>query len=200
MAAVIGFGIWLADTKEPMRLSGTAEKVAMEPKVVENKELIQKKVVNANIERVELAVAKKVVRAAQPKNEITTLNSEAVSKTSSSPKVAVLASTPEAAVAVETKSGKNQQENYNTGPVSGKEPSRASAVVMSMAADMEAQSAEEVEQPKRQRRIKSVGSLVNFVVSKVDKRNEKIIEFEDGDEGTKVSSLNLGLLKFKAKD
>jgi hypothetical protein len=52
----------------------------------------------------------------------------------------------------------------------------------------------------KQTRIKSVGSLVNFVVGKVDKRKNKIIEFEDNDEGTKVSGLNLRLLKFQSKD
>ena len=47
------------------------------------------------------------------------------------------------------------------------------------------------------RRIRSVGSLVNFVISKVDRREDKIIEFKDGDEGSEISGINLGLIKIK---
>lgn len=45
-----------------------------------------------------------------------------------------------------------------------------------------------------------VSSVVNFVVGKVDKRKDKIIELEHNDEGTKVKSMNLILLKFKSKN
>ena len=47
------------------------------------------------------------------------------------------------------------------------------------------------------RKIRSVGSLVNFVISKVDRREDKIIEFKDGDEGSEISGINLGLIKIK---
>lgn len=50
------------------------------------------------------------------------------------------------------------------------------------------------------RRIRSVGSLVNFVISKVDRREDKIIEFTDGDEGSEVSGINLGLIKVKSRN
>ena len=49
------------------------------------------------------------------------------------------------------------------------------------------------------KRIRSVGSLVNFVISKVDHRDDKIIEFKDGDEGSEVSGINLGLIKLKSR-
>lgn len=49
------------------------------------------------------------------------------------------------------------------------------------------------------RRKRSIGSLVNYVVAKVDKRDNKIIEFKDGDEGSEVSGINLGPIKFKSK-
>jgi hypothetical protein len=49
-------------------------------------------------------------------------------------------------------------------------------------------------------RIKSVGGLVNFVISRVDKREDKIIEFKDGKEGSELSGINLGLLKFKNRN
>lgn len=50
-----------------------------------------------------------------------------------------------------------------------------------------------------QRKIKSIGSLVNFVIAKVDHRENKIIEFKDGDEGTELTGLNLGLVKYRSR-
>jgi hypothetical protein len=49
------------------------------------------------------------------------------------------------------------------------------------------------------KKIRSIGSLVNFVIAKVDRRSDKIIEFKDGDEGSEVSGINLGLLKLKGR-
>ena len=49
-------------------------------------------------------------------------------------------------------------------------------------------------------RIRSVGGLVNFVVAQVDRREDKFIEFKDGEEGSEVSGINLGLLKFKSRN
>lgn len=48
-----------------------------------------------------------------------------------------------------------------------------------------------------QRKIKSIGSLVNFVIAKVDRRENKIIEFKDGDEGSELAGLNLGIVKYR---
>lgn len=50
----------------------------------------------------------------------------------------------------------------------------------------------------RKLRIKSVGDLVNFVVAKVDKRDEKIIRMSKTDESdNEVTGINLGIFKFK---
>ena len=49
-------------------------------------------------------------------------------------------------------------------------------------------------------RIKSIGGLVNFVIAQVDKRDDKIIEFRDGEEGSTVSGINIGPLKFKSRN
>jgi hypothetical protein len=49
------------------------------------------------------------------------------------------------------------------------------------------------------KRIRSIASLVNFVIAKVDKREDKLIEFKDGVEGSEVSGINLGLVKIKSK-
>ncbi|MDF3079224.1 MAG: hypothetical protein K0S09_3113 [Sphingobacteriaceae bacterium] len=61
----------------------------------------------------------------------------------------------------------------------------------------EVKEANEVEQTSPRQKIKSLGDLVNRVVAKVDPREEKIIQFTDNDEGTEVSGINLGLIKFK---
>jgi hypothetical protein len=50
------------------------------------------------------------------------------------------------------------------------------------------------------KRIKSIGGLVNFVISKVDHRDDKLIEFVDGEEGTEIAGINLGLLKLKNRN
>lgn len=50
-----------------------------------------------------------------------------------------------------------------------------------------------------QAKIRSVGSLLNFVISRVDKREDKFIEFKDGKEGSQVSGINLGLVKIKGR-
>jgi hypothetical protein len=49
------------------------------------------------------------------------------------------------------------------------------------------------------KKIRSIASLVNFVIAKVDKREDKLIEFKDGAEGSEVSGINLGLVKIKSR-
>lgn len=49
------------------------------------------------------------------------------------------------------------------------------------------------------RRIRSIAGLVNFVIAKVDRREDKLIEFKDGVEGSEVSGINLGLVKIKSR-
>jgi hypothetical protein len=51
--------------------------------------------------------------------------------------------------------------------------------------------------PPKKRKIHGLGSLLNAVVGVVDKRQDKIIEFADTDEGDTVTGINLGLIKVK---
>jgi hypothetical protein len=60
-------------------------------------------------------------------------------------------------------------------------------------------SADEFNSNTKNRKVRGVGGLVNFVISQVDKREDKLIEFTESDEGTEVSGINLGLLKIKSK-
>ena len=54
-------------------------------------------------------------------------------------------------------------------------------------------------QKTEHKKIRSIGGLVNFVIARVDKRDDKIIEFKEGAEGSEVSGINLGLVKFKSR-
>ena len=58
----------------------------------------------------------------------------------------------------------------------------------------------EAEQGHSRPRIKGVGGLVNFVIAQVDKREDKIIEFREGEEGTELSGINLGPIKLKSRN
>lgn len=50
------------------------------------------------------------------------------------------------------------------------------------------------------RRIRNVGDLVNYVVDKVDKREEKFIQFKtDDDDNSSLVSLNIGMFRFNQK-
>ena len=56
--------------------------------------------------------------------------------------------------------------------------------------------------PAKKHRIRNLGDLINVVVSKVDKRKDKLIEFsstKDEDESV-ISGLNLGFIKIKKED
>lgn len=52
----------------------------------------------------------------------------------------------------------------------------------------------------QRRKITSIGSLVNFVVARVDRREDKIIEFTDNGEGSEITGINLGLVKIKSRN
>jgi hypothetical protein len=55
--------------------------------------------------------------------------------------------------------------------------------------------------PARKTRISSMGDLVNFVVAKVDKREEKIIKMSKTQESdNEITGINLGLFKFRKQD
>ena len=48
--------------------------------------------------------------------------------------------------------------------------------------------------------FRSFGGLINAVVGKIDKRKDKVIEFnddDDDDDGATVTGVNLGIIKIK---
>jgi len=70
-----------------------------------------------------------------------------------------------------------------------------------LTASLPVQTSKPLANAARRRRINSLGDLINVVVSKVDKRKDKIIEFtnKEGDEAT-VTGINLGFIKIKKQD
>lgn len=51
--------------------------------------------------------------------------------------------------------------------------------------------------PVKKRKAHGLGGFLNKVIAAVDKRDDKIIEFTDTDEGDSVTGINLGILKMK---
>lgn len=192
MAAMIGLGIWLAETKEPMRLSGVADSLTVAP---------GQQVAKVSAKAEKLIVASKPEREVPKKVEVAKVNVQVIPKVSGGESVK---SSLAKSVAVSKKEMVDEPRSLGASVETKGQPtsnttSSKEAGTLALAADTEIET--EMNEPlQKQKKIKSVGSLVNFVVSKVDKRKNKIIEFEDGDEGTMVSGLNLGPIKFKAKE
>jgi len=58
----------------------------------------------------------------------------------------------------------------------------------------------EVEQPEH-KGIRNVGDLINIVVNKVDKRDKKLIQFNtDEDDNSSLIAINIGFLRFNKRD
>ncbi|QKJ30796.1 hypothetical protein HQ865_13900 [Mucilaginibacter mali] len=54
------------------------------------------------------------------------------------------------------------------------------------------------EQPvAKKRKVTGLGGFLNKVIAAVDKRDDKIIEFTDTDEGDAITGINLGIIKVK---
>jgi len=51
----------------------------------------------------------------------------------------------------------------------------------------------------KHKRIRSIGDVVNLVMAKVDKREDKLIQFTDSDDGdeSNVTGINLGIINLK---
>ena len=47
--------------------------------------------------------------------------------------------------------------------------------------------------------IRNMGDLINYVVDKVDKSDEKIIQFKTEDDNSSLVALNIGIIRFNTK-
>jgi hypothetical protein len=187
LAVVLGAGIWFSSQKEPIYLTG-GENSAIVSQQKKPSQVVVRTTSSANVktgynvstsktEKVFSAPIKQDV-AVNAKEEASTLPVTKKATEKDQATQITLAAIPEPV--------KEADLNVST-------PEESLAISTNVDEEMQ-------DVTTKQTRIKSVGSLVNFVVSKVDKRKKKIIEFEDNDEGTKVSGFNFGLLKFQLKD
>lgn len=181
VAIMVGIGLWLSANKEPIKLRGLsdASNIAPKPAVEEMPVMPDLVAVKPDLSNTG-AVKETVKKVERPAPEI------------ESPKVTE--------VAKNIKSSEINEALSNTIVVKLQEPAEPTVeekTVLTVLDNPVSDVPEADEQIKE--RVNTVGSLVNFVVSKVDKRKDKIIKFEESREGTMVSGLNFGVLKFKAK-
>lgn len=190
MVVMIGFGMWLAATKKPMRLTGTKNTISISPTQETRKVSVQppNQVVESvpvqiasKVKMVPVSVASTVARKSQTREEKLVITVDTEQLEGKEDIKSVIAAVKEQPAA----------ENESLAEKQAPSMTLASQPVIELG---------ENESPLRPAKIRSVGSLVNFVVSKVDKRKNKIIEFKEGDEGVVVSGIDLGLLKYKSKD
>jgi hypothetical protein len=55
----------------------------------------------------------------------------------------------------------------------------------------------DIQIPAKKRKATGLGGFLNKVIAAVDKRDDKIIEFTDTDEGEAITGINLGIIKVK---
>jgi len=79
-------------------------------------------------------------------------------------------------------------------------PAMSEEVVIANAGTLSVQDRNaEQEQDQEHKGIRNVGDLVNFVVGKVDKRENKIVQFDTDDDNSSLVSLNLGIIRFNKR-
>ncbi|HKG06544.1 MAG TPA: hypothetical protein VKB19_08815 [Pedobacter sp.] len=94
-----------------------------------------------------------------------------------------------------------QQEGQTAMKVPANDVQPANEVMMASADVTTGKESDEVPDNASQERrgIRNVGDLVNFVVNKVDKRENKIVQFDTDDDNSSLVSLNLGIIKFNKR-
>ena len=186
--------LWLNKPAEVIKLQGKSQdKVAVnenrdtgkEVKPVESKtidEPARKAIIVAQTEKAEYLVSRKA-----SKSKIKELN-----KTALPERVSPQAPTEDEVLLA------TQQVTIDVKKQEKVPANEGNEVVMAQIDESEVEDYSEAEKTKP--RIKSIGGLVNFVIAQVDKRDDKIIEFKDGEEGSAVSGINFGPLKFKSRN
>lgn len=90
-----------------------------------------------------------------------------------------------------------QEEVLANEPLASKEELMIASVDLSKTKQTEEQ--KDVEQPER-RGIRNVGDLVNYVVDRVDKRDNKVLKFStDDDDNSSLIAINIGFIRLNPK-
>ena len=191
MALAISFGMWLAATKERIKLSGTVRIISVSPMKETSKVSVPPS--NTVTEITTVHIAPKEIKVV-PVSVASGVKSKSHT---GEEKIVAKVNAEEFSEREDVKSNNPIEESPSIGSENLPTDKHASSIALASQPVIEI---EESEPQLKAGKIRSVGSLVNFVVSKVDKRKNKIIEFKEGDEGVVVSGIDLGLLKYKSKD
>lgn len=181
---VLSTGLWLFSPKEKIRLHGKADLVIQDEESGNNVSKPLVKIIDTTKRRL-----KSSVKIAEPTLAIS-------SKPTAEEKIIVqepsrLAETP----VKEAEPAKP----VNITPKEEKPKAMTDQPILAFVGDQS--TAPDKKDAEQQRRVKTVGDLVNFVIGKVDPREDKIIQFKNDEEGgSEVSGINLGLLKFKSRN
>lgn len=62
------------------------------------------------------------------------------------------------------------------------------------------ETADDHETREKHRGIRNIGDLVNYVVNKLDRREEKMLKFETNDDESSLIGINIGMIRFSRKD
>ena len=83
-------------------------------------------------------------------------------------------------------------------PESGKDTPEE--LMLASAAAAKDETADDHGTREKHRGIRNIGDLVNYVVNKLDKREEKMLKFETNDDESSLIGINIGMIRFSRKD
>ncbi|WP_291399832.1 hypothetical protein [Daejeonella sp.] len=207
IVVVLSAGLWFTKSDEKIIAKGSIEIVQEENKVIEQDAVSEGLKVTSEEESVPVLISKSLenkVANDLPKAEPTLVN-EVVKvipeiKASEEPSGEVIVSNViKRPIVIQPKQPVKVPARYS-GDQSALDLSQPDLSREVLTASISAQDRNSTDGfNSRNRKVKGVGGLVNFVIAQVDKREDKLIEFTESDEGTEVSGINLGLLKIKSK-
>lgn len=73
-------------------------------------------------------------------------------------------------------------------------------MLASTAASDRNETTDDHEVSEKHRGIRNIGDLVNYVVNKLDKREEKMLKFETNDDESTLIGINIGMIRYNRKD
>ncbi|HEY1025706.1 MAG TPA: hypothetical protein VGE26_11120 [Sphingobacteriaceae bacterium] len=202
VVAVLGAGLWILNPEEKVYLQGTDQLAVTKPQSLPVTEEPSTKQILTDATPKAVAV----IAASQKRESVVATKKTDVIRSQISEQVYETVETlpaeplSEAVLAAATNQNNEVSRNAIVADSEADHKHTEKGVVHStVLAMLPDESAEEAETLQQRRKIRSVGDIVNFVVAKVDQRDDKFIEMREDDEGTKISGINLGLFKLKSK-
>jgi len=196
VVVILGAGLWFLKPEQKIYLQGKGQ-LAIKPQPVKVSP-IEEPITEEIAVMSAPAIASVKVRKPQPRAE-----ANEVAPSTETKELAVAAQTESQVVMARVELPEANEEPART--ISGfaaeevQPHSRRGEVHQTVLAMLPPENTDQDQPVQQRRKIKSVGDIVNFVVAKVDQRDDKLIELSEDDEGTKISGINLGLFKIKSK-